>query len=240
MAIPSKQIGGSINYNLLWQISKQLERLIEVRANVSTTTSTTTLDPNIIPIGTQLWTNINLDVTTYRDLTPIPQSTTAADWQAKGNSGIGAWCYSNFNTANGLVYGKLYNWFAVNNTANGGLAPLGYHIPSDEEWTILTTFLGGESVAGGKMKSTGDLTTGDGLWTSPNTAATNESGFTGLPGGLCNTNGTSLNINNVGFFWGSESSATNAWRRSLSFNDGIANRNASSKKNGMSVRLIKD
>jgi uncharacterized protein (TIGR02145 family) len=236
MAIPSKQIGGSVNYNLLWQISKQLERLIEVRANVSTTTSTTTLDPNIIPIGTQIWTNINLDVTTYRDLTPIPQSTTTADWIAKGTAGTGAWCYYNFNTANGLVYGKLYNWFAVNNTANGGLAPLGYHVPSDAEWTTLTDYLGGESVAGGKMKESGTT-----HWNSPNTDATNLSGFTGLPGGLCNTNGAFFNISNNGFWWSSsEVSAANAWRRGLNFNDGIANRNGTNKKTGFSVRLIKD
>jgi uncharacterized protein (TIGR02145 family) len=215
--------------------------------NTPTNTETPTPTPTnsqingTVTIGTQLWTNINLDVTVYRDLTPIPQSTTDADWIAKGDSGIGAWCYYNFNTDNGLVYGKLYNWFAVNNTTNGGLAPLGYHVPTDEEWTTLTTYLGGESVAGGKMKSTGNLTSGTGLWAGDNTDATNLSDFTGLPGGLCNTNGTSFNINNNGYWWSSsEESAANAWRRSLSFDNGTANRNGSNKKNGFSVRLIKD
>jgi uncharacterized protein (TIGR02145 family) len=115
------------------------------------------------------------------------------------------------------VYGKLYNWYAVagiydtaslnNPSLRKQLAPQGCHVPSDAEWTTLTTFLGGESVAGGKMKSTGKS-----LWQSPNTAATNESGFTGLPGGYRITSGTFVKIGADGVWWSSsETSTTVAW-----------------------------
>jgi uncharacterized protein (TIGR02145 family) len=192
-------------------------------------------------IGTQLWTNRNLDVETYRDGTPIPQVTDTTAWAALTT---GAWCYYANNTANGVVYGKLYNWYAVAGIDGSGipriLAPLGYHVPTDAEWTTLTTYLGGESVAGGKMKATGTS-----LWTSPNTGATNESGFTGLGGGDRYNSGTDFNLGLLGFWWSSsEIDTANAWYRYLSYNLGSAGRfNASysyNKKLGLSVRLIKD
>ena len=193
-------------------------------------------------IGTQLWTNRNLDVETYRDGTPIPEVTNATAWAALTT---GAWCYYANNTANGVIYGKLYNWYAVAGIDGSGipriLAPLGYHVPTDAEWTILTTYLGGLSVAGGKMKSTGDLTTGDGLWTSPNTDATNESGLTGLPGGSRDNSGPFYSIGGNGRWWSSSGyDTTLAWCRRLNFNDGNASRLSASKKDGFSVRLIKD
>lgn len=138
-----------------------------------------------VTICTQTWATKNLDVTTYNDGTPIPQVTDPTAW---ANLTTGAWCYYNNYAANNATYGKLYNWYAAagiydaaslaNPALRKKLAPTGYHVPTDAEWTILTTCLGGESVAGGKMKSTGTS-----LWTAPNTAATNSSGFTGLPGG---------------------------------------------------------
>lgn len=212
--------------------------------STSSTTTTTTTNPcpncisgTEIPIGTQTWTKCNLDVTTYRDLTPIPQATSDADWANKGSSGIGAWCYYGENTANGPIYGKLYNWYAVNNTVNGGLAPLGYHIPTDSEWTALTDYLGGESLAGGKMKEAGFC-----HWQSPNTAATNSSGFTGLPGGDRDTGGTFFGIGCHGFWWStSEDEETGeVWYRYLRCDQSIAIRAAQNKAVGYSVRLIKD
>jgi len=199
---------------------------------------------SLVTIGTQIWTNTNLDVVTYRDGTPIPEATTDADWIAKGNAGIGAWCWYANLSSNGTTYGKLYNWYAVAGLDGSGtprnLAPLGYHVPTDAEWTTLTTYLGGESVAGGKMKSTGDLTTGDGLWTSPNTDATNESGFTGLPGGH-RTNDGPFSIGLFGFWWSSSANGTSdAWYRYLFYYFGNAYRNLYNKSHGFSVRLIKD
>jgi len=127
-----------------------------------------------VQIGNQTWTLKNLDVSTYRNGDPIPQVQDNTAW---ANLSTGAWCYYLNNTANGTIYGKLYNWYAVNDPR--GLAPNGYHIPTDAEWTTLTTYLGGSTLAGGKMKEAGSS-----HWLSPNTGATNSSGFKGLPGGF--------------------------------------------------------
>jgi uncharacterized protein (TIGR02145 family) len=104
-----------------------------------------------ITIGTQVWMTKNLDVATFRNGDPIPQAKTNEEWIKAGENQQPAWCYYDNAPANGAKYGKLYNWYAVNDSR--GLAPVGYHIPSDAEWTKLTDFLGGESVAGTKMKS---------------------------------------------------------------------------------------
>ncbi|MFY7939168.1 MAG: fibrobacter succinogenes major paralogous domain-containing protein [Flavobacterium sp.] len=104
-----------------------------------------------ITIGTQVWMTKNLDVATFRNGDPIPQAKTNEEWIKAGENQQPAWCYYDNDPANGAKYGKLYNWYAVNDSR--GLAPVGYHIPSDAEWTKLTDFLGGESVAGTKMKS---------------------------------------------------------------------------------------
>jgi uncharacterized protein (TIGR02145 family) len=195
--------------------------------------------PNVT-IGTQVWSSTNLDVTTYRDGTPIPQVTDPTAW---ANLTTGAWCYYNNDPANGTIYGKLYNWYAVAgihdtdpSTPNKILAPQGWHVPSDAEWTTLTDFLGGEQVAGGKMKSTGTS-----LWLSPNTAATNESGFTGLPAGCRFGDGSFNTIGNYGVWWSSsENLTTNAWGRFLYYDDGYAGRNNSGKYYGFSVRCLRD
>jgi len=117
-----------------------------------------------------------------------------------------------------------------------GLAPLGYHVPTDAEWTILTTYLGGLSVAGGKMKATGTE-----LWQPTNVNATNESGFTGLPGGLRYEGGLFAVINNQGIFYGAtEFNPTTSRYYRLKNTDGILDFGNGSKGYGFSVRLIKD
>ena len=128
-----------------------------------------------LTIGTQQWMDKNLDVATYRNGDLIPYVTDPTTWAALTT---GAWCYYNNDPSNNGSYGKLYNWYAVNDPR--GLAPVGWHVPTDIEFTTLTTALGGASVAGGKMKVTGTTTT----WNSPNTGATNTSGWAGLPGGF--------------------------------------------------------
>jgi uncharacterized protein (TIGR02145 family) len=195
----------------------------------------------VITIGTQVWTYKDLDITTYRDGTPIPQVTDPTAWAALTT---GAWCYYNNDPANGAIYGKLYNWYAVAgihdndpNTPNKTLALEGWHVPTDAEWTVLTDYLGGTLVAGGKMKSTGTS-----LWQSPNTAATNESGFTGVPGDFRNTNGAfGNNIGPYVTWWSSsENNTSTAWVRFLYYFYGNAYRSIYSKLRGYSVRLIKD
>ena len=104
-----------------------------------------------VTIGSQVWMTKNLDVATFRNGDPIPEAKSNEEWEKAGENKQPAWCYYNNDPANGAKYGKLYNWYAVNDSR--GLAPVGYHIPSDAEWTKLTDFLGGESVARTKMKS---------------------------------------------------------------------------------------
>lgn len=186
--------------------------------------------PNVT-IGTQIWTGCNLNVDTYKDGTPIPEVTDPTAWAGLTT---GAWCWYDNSYGNGPIYGKLYNWYAVNDPR--GLAPIGYHMPSDAEWTTLTTFLGGESVAGGKMKETG-LT----HWFTPNTGATNSSGFTALPGGDRSFDGSGSGLGYYGFWWSStEFDTISAVDRSMSYNNDNVNRNYVNKTKGASVRLIKD
>lgn len=184
-----------------------------------------------VVIGNQIWTCSNLDVTTFRNGDVIPQVTDQAAWV---NLTTPAWCYYNNDPANGAIYGKLYNWHAVRDPR--GLAPAGYHIPTDAEWTTLTSYLGGENVAGGKMKSTGTT-----LWSSPNTVATNESCFTGLPGGFRHNLGYYYGVGTDGFWWSSsEKDTTTAWGRSLYYGNGSAGRVYGDKESGKSIRLVKE
>jgi len=186
---------------------------------------------DIIKIGEQVWMTKNLGVSTYRNGDIIPQVTNPAQWSSLTT---GAWCYYDNEAANGTKYGKLYNWYAVNDPR--GLAPIGYHVPSDEEWSTLTTFLGGDEVAGGKMKSTGTT-----LWSSPNTDASNSSGFAGLPGGNRYLNGTFYYIGLNGDWWSStENNTTNAWHRHFNYGNGNVVRNNLNKTNGCSVRCLRD
>jgi len=134
-------------------------------------------------------------------------------------------------TDNYSNYGALYNWPASLNAC-----PEGSHLPTDAEWTVLTTYLGGESVAGGKMKETGTT-----HWNSPNNGATNSSGFTGLPGGGRYTYGSFTYIGYYGFFWSStEYSTPDAWNRYLHYNYDDAYRNYYTKGYGLSVRCLRD
>ena len=209
------------------QLQAQIEAL-QIKANPT------------INNGTQIWSSTNLDVTTYRDGTPIPQVSDATAW---ANLTTGAWCYYENSSANGTTYGKLYNWYAVAgihdndpNTPNKILAPTGWHVPTDAEWATLTTFLGGESVAGGKMKATGTT-----YWESPNIDATNSSGFNGLPGGGRSSDGTFNVIGNYGYWWSSsEVNTANAWYRDLYYNHSIATRYYYNKSFGFSVRCLRD
>ena len=188
-----------------------------------------------VTIGTQQWMITNLDVKTYRDGTVIPQVTDASQWAGLTT---GAWCYYNNDAAKGAIYGKLYNWYAVNNTENGGLAPQGWHIPTDAEWATLGNFLGGHDVAGGKLKQVGTLN-----WRSPNTNATNESGFSALPGGVRMVNGTFDYVGEDSYWWTSitTENSTFAWLSWLRYNTGILSRYTSgNKKFGFSVRCVRD
>jgi uncharacterized protein (TIGR02145 family) len=174
------------------------------------------------------WTSANYDGITLNDGTPIIQVQSPSDWAGLT---VPAWCYYDNNTSNGNTYGKLYNWYAASHPL---FAPIGYRVPTDTDWTNLINCLGGQSIAGGKMKSTSLL------WTAPNTGATNESLFNGLPGGSRSFNGQFSNIGSTGNWWSSaEFNDTTAMYRFLvnsSTNMFSGNIN---KKSGLSIRLIK-
>jgi uncharacterized protein (TIGR02145 family) len=186
-----------------------------------------------ITIGTQTWQCENLNVATYRNGDVIPQVTDPTEW---ANLTTGAWCYYDNDPSTEAIYGKLYNWYAVNDPR--GIAPTGYHVPSDTEWTTLTDYLGGESVAGGAMKKSGITP-----WLTPNTDATNSSGFTALPGGFRSSAGGYDSIGAAGFWWSSTEVihvTGSAWYRMLNNFDGEVVIDGLGKTHGFSVRLIKD
>jgi len=167
----------------------------------------------------QDWMVKNLDVDHYRNGDPILQVTNPSAWSGLT---IGAWCYFDNDPAKGTIYGKLYNWYAVNDPR--GLAPQGWHVPNDAEWTKLENCLGGRPIAGGKIKTTGTIEAGTGLWVGPNTGATNSSGFSALPGGVrAGADAGPLDfssINRGGYWWSStEFSIHRAWSRFVSFFD---------------------
>ena len=191
-----------------------------------------------IQICNQIWTQSNFNVSRYRNGDLIPQITNASEW---ANTTTGAWCYYQNNTLNGPVFGKLYNWYAVNDPR--GLAPLGWHIPTNAEWTTLTDCLGGilidnvtVGIAGGKMKQIGTSN-----WLFPNSQATNISGFNGLPGGLINYFGNfETAMGTYGGWWSSSQFGNFAAHRGLNYNNGNVIFSGLGLLTGLSVRLVKD
>jgi uncharacterized protein (TIGR02145 family) len=203
---------------------------------------------NTVQIGEQCWTKDNLRVTKYSDGTIIPLDTsggTVGDGLGEIWSSwtIGARTIYAHSQSNLATYGYLYNWYAAKGIATTGstsyknLCPTGWHVPTDGEWTNLTTYLGGESIAGGKMKSTGTT-----LWYYSNIGDTNESGFTGLPGGSRNSDGSFDNIRDFAFFWSATEFGDyeDAGYRSLYHNVGYVIRSAYDWHQGFSVRCLKD
>jgi uncharacterized protein (TIGR02145 family) len=185
-----------------------------------------------IVIGTQMWMAENLKTTIYRNGDAIANADTIDDAQF-ANLTTGAWCFYNYSQYD-CPYGKLYNWYAVADPRN--VCPTGWHVPTHAEWTTLTSFLGGEEVAGDKLKSTGTQ-----YWYLPNTDANNESGFSGLPGGNRPDVDLAGSPGADGRWWSStESSATSAWHLYLLVNDAEFMMFPVDKHYGLSVRCIKD
>jgi len=196
---------------------------------------------NTVQIGTQCWLKENLNVGIK--INGVNDQT--------NNSVIEKYCFNNLES-NCDIYGGTYQWAEMVQYLNGatnttswnpvptgnvqGICPYGWHIPTDPEWTVLTTFLGGESVAGGKIKEI-ELA----HWASPNTGATNSSGFTALPGGNRQNSGSYFGLNSDGDFWSlTEGSNIGAWARYLYYNFEYVNRDQYYKEGGFSVRCVKD
>ncbi len=195
----------------------------------------TDIDGNVyqtVTVGTQVWMAENLRVTHYRNGDSIPQTVTASDWEHL--SGEGACCSFLNDSTFANVYGLLYNYRAVTHTAN--IAPEGWHVPSDDEWQTLFDFLGGDSVAGGKMKETGIT-----HWRSPNTGATNASGLTLLPGGFCEDRGFFQNLFTSANLWSSTAPyASGASACIVSNSNQEVRMSIYHKSCGLSIRCVKD
>jgi uncharacterized protein (TIGR02145 family) len=192
----------------------------------------------VVQINTQLWMAENLKTSKYNDGTAIPNYTY--------NPSLITGAYSDYDNtpANSTIYGRLYNWYAVDNNAvtkvasNGGknVCPTSWHVPADTEWTTLTTFLGGGVGAGGKLKENGTT-----HWTTPNSGATNETGFTALPGGFFDNGVRHYDIFLYSYWWSStEYSASKAWSWYSFYNNADATTYYFEKQDGFSVRCIRD
>jgi uncharacterized protein (TIGR02145 family) len=176
----------------------------------------TDIDGNVyqtIKIGDQVWMAENLKVTRYRNGDPIRNWTDKDIWAGLTT---GAYCNYNNDENNATTYGRLYNWYAIGiYDEKRKIAPVGWHVPSDDEWQILINYLGGDAVAGTKMKEAGTA-----HWNSPNAGTTNESGFSALPGGCRDYNGNYLYLGLDAAFWSSTTIGRgNAWGRSLFHDD---------------------
>lgn len=185
-----------------------------------------------VQIGDLEWMTRNLDVTTFRDGTTILQAKTSEEWANAAKEGKPAWCYYNFDPSRGDKFGRLYNWFAVADSAHGGLAPAGWKIPTNDDWTKVTEHLGGYPAAGIKMKSeSGWQNDGNG---------TNTSRFAGLPGGVVHPNGSSAGVGLYGYWWSSSAYLkSNAWDWMLYYNDPLVRTNHH-KGSGLSVRCVRE
>lgn len=197
------------------------EQLKDADGNVYTT----------VTIGTQVWMVENLKTTKYNDGTDIPLVSDAGAWAVLNAPGY-CW-YNNDEEANKPTYGALYHWLTGN---IGKLCPAGWHVPTDSEWTTLTNYLGGESISGSKLKEAGTN-----HWLTPNTGATNESGFTALPGGFRAIDGSFNNIGSNGY-WdsGTEYNASNRYGREMHTDGSDVIRGPYGKRRGLSVRCLKN
>lgn len=217
--------GDQVTFSTLNQLYTNAGAVLDVDGNSYAT----------VLINGKQWMKENLNVTKYRNGDVIPEVTDMAEWDALTT---GAWCYYENDTANGTEYGRLYNWYAV--TDPRGLAPTGWHIPTDAEWTGLTTFLGGTSAAGIKMRALGDL------WSTSAVLATNQAGFSAIPGGYGYLTHTYTpedqpfnSLGDVAFWWSATTTNANAaYSLNVNLNNSVT-RGAILKKSALSVRCVR-
>jgi uncharacterized protein (TIGR02145 family) len=216
--------------------------ILIVSCNTSTNKSNQSETSNLesITICKQIWSVQNLTASKYQNGDEIPQIKDATQWQ---NLTIGAWCWYNNDSTSYCQYGKLYNWYAVNDSR--GLAPKGWHVPNDAEWNELikcidptsdTSVSGPQSLSAGALKESGTS-----HWLSPNFGASDSSGFAGIPSGYRNNGGKFYSVGNNGYWWSStENNVSGAWNRYLNNVDAGFTRDCNLKTNAFSVRLVKD
>ncbi len=188
-------------------------------------------------IGNQEWMGENLKVTKYNDGTTIPNIKDYNLTVLKYDT-VGGWCYYSNDSTFNAKYGKLYNWYAASPTTNGNknVCPSGWHVPTDGEWTVLTDFLGGEKVAGGKMKEVGTAN-----WNEPNKGATNISLFNSIPSGFRSSDSYFYDKGDNLYFWSSlNNSKLTSWARALSFGGEYILKDSIYKSTFVSIRCLKD
>jgi uncharacterized protein (TIGR02145 family) len=207
-----------ITYTTFGQLLK--EKVIDIEGNIYHT----------VKIGTQVWMVENLKVKHYRNGDAILKVTDYIQWR-KLETGA----YSNYNNDKNITktYGRLYNWYALNDKRN--ICPKGWHIPSIAEWKILISYLGGDSIAGSKLKEIGTT-----HWQKTNNKAYNESGFTALPGGIRDYHGAFDYIGFFGTWWSSTESEYGAWYCTMNNDDDTVKTFDTDKSYGFSIRCIKD
>jgi len=226
-------------------IERQLNHARDPMMDAETGTFTDPGDGRVyrtIKIGHQVWMAENLNVSRYRNGDPIPNVRDEEEW---GRLSGGAWCHYDNETEHEATYGKLYNWYAVSDPR--GLAPAGWHIPTDEEWKELEMCLGMRQAEagykgwrgkdhGGMLKEPGTL-----HWKAPNSGATDESGFTALPGGYRDVDGCFYVLGYSGYWWSASQFAPYfAWYRSLYYTHSKIHRTNSYEGDGFSVRCLRD
>jgi uncharacterized protein (TIGR02145 family) len=202
---------------------------------------------NTVSVGSQCWMKVNLKTSRYRNGGSIPNVTDNSTWSTLTT---GAWNNYDNDLSNNDIYGKLYNSYT---TLGDTLCPSGWHVPSDSDWNKLVKFIDSgadtsvahnaqSSIAGGKMKSTDTYPTSSYGWNGTNTGATNESGFSALPGGLRNgTTGIFSDIRSIVVFWSATVANTSSvWDRNLNSSSGAVTRTYDNKSLGASVRCLRD
>lgn len=183
-----------------------------------------------IKIGNQVWMSENLSTEKFLNGDRIPEAITKTEWERLCREGKPAWCYPMNSKDNNARYGKLYNWYAVSDPR--GIAPKGFHVPSDDEWKTLTDHFGGEIFAALQMR----------VASQPGpSVGSGESGFSGLPAGGCKGDGSIFGFGIKGYWWTStEVNDEYAWIRQLDYTQSAINSLPFAKQSGLSVRCIKD
>lgn len=219
------------------QALSNIDSVIFYKAKISQVGNTVTdVDGNLyntVTTVSQVWMVENLKTTKYNDGIPIPLLSDAGSWTAAKN--VPAYCWYNNDAASyKATYGAIYNWYSVN---TGKLCPIGWHIPTDNEWTILTSYLGGENAAGTELKESGTT-----HWISQSPGATNSSGFTALPGGMRYSGGSFQYLGSFGNWWSATENmyaTTEGIYRQLSYDSTVKTLRID-KRAGCSVRCLKD
>lgn len=213
-----------------------VDSIIFYKPQAAAPASVSDADGNVyqtVTIGAQTWMSENLNTTKYKDGTNIPIVSDSAEW---GNLSTPGYCwYKNEKSGYGNTYGGLYNWYVVE---TGNLCPTGWHVPTNAEWTTLTNYIGGEGIAGGNLKESGTT-----HWISPNSGATNETGFTALPGGHRDSHGAFKGIGFWGGWWSSSKDGPDkAFGRVMGFDYKhiIGGSYDNGFQGGFSIRCLKD